>query len=75
MGGEGPSSRKNVNPILDQTRALDNVRVDYGDDDNRGIRIPIHDVYFCCGLVKITMLLVLLLTNMISNANIYPSTR
>lgn len=35
--------------VLDQIRALDNVRVDYGDDDDRGIRIPIYDVYFCCG--------------------------
>lgn len=35
--------------VLDQIRALDNVRVDYGDDDISGIRIPIYDVYFCCG--------------------------
>lgn len=36
--------------VLDQIRALDNVRVDYGDDDDSGdIRIPIYDVYFCCG--------------------------
>lgn len=35
--------------ILDKIRALDNVRVDYGDDDMGGIRIPIYDVYFCCG--------------------------
>jgi len=48
--GEMPSSEKDVNTILDQIRALDNVRVDYGDDDDSGdIRIPIYDVYFCCG--------------------------
>ena len=36
--------------ILDQIRELDNVRVDYGNDDDSGdIRIPIYDVYFCCG--------------------------
>lgn len=36
--------------ILDQIRALDNVRVDYGEDDDSGdIKIPIYDVYFCCG--------------------------
>lgn len=36
--------------VLDQIRALDNVRIDYGDDDDSGdIRIPIYDVYFCCG--------------------------
>ena len=35
--------------VLDQIRALDNVKVDYGEDDMGGIRIPIYDVYFCCG--------------------------
>nr|WP_313379309.1 S24 family peptidase [Moraxella sp.] len=47
LTGREPSD--NTQSVLDQIRALDNVRVDYGDDDDSGIRIPIYDVYFCCG--------------------------
>lgn len=46
----GSEPTDNTQSVLDQIRALDNVRVDYGDDDDSGdIRIPIYDVYFCCG--------------------------
>ena len=45
-----PTNSQPVQHILDQIRALDNVRVDYDDDDDSGdIKIPIYDVYFCCG--------------------------
>ena len=48
LTGREPSD--NTQSVLDQIHALDNVRVDYGDDDDSGdIRIPIYDVYFCCG--------------------------
>lgn len=46
----GSEPTDNTQSVLDQIRELDNVRVDYGDDDDSGdIRIPIYDVYFCCG--------------------------
>lgn len=44
------TDKQSVDEILDQIRALDNVKVDYGEDDDSGdIKIPIYDVYFCCG--------------------------
>lgn len=48
-GNDSSDKADNTQAILDKIRALDNIRVDYGDDDMGGIRIPIYDVYFCCG--------------------------